>query len=234
MFLLKNKFPEYYAYQGRKTSKKISLPKKKLISQFYNQNSYDEYIIGYYKNKNKKQKINISQNFNKINIEIGFGNGEFLIKRAISNPNELFIGIEVYINGIAKVLSTISDLGLNNIILSHLNGYYFLKAMPYKSVDKVFIINPDPWIKKRHNKRRLLSYETMLLLTRIVKSKYSIYMTTDSECYLRDIERLLCKYEDLLGEYKINILSKNEELYGVSRYQRKAIEKGKNIYLLTF
>ena len=106
--------------------------------------------------------------------------------------------------------------------------------MPYKSVDKVFIINPDPWIKKRHNKRRLLSYETMLLLTRIVKSKYSIYMTTDSECYLRDIERLLCKYEHLLGEYKINILSKNEELYGVSRYQRKAIEKGKNIYLLTF
>ena len=106
--------------------------------------------------------------------------------------------------------------------------------MPRKSTDKIFIINPDPWIKKRHHKRRLISYKIICLLTKVIKSKNSIYITTDSEPYLKDIEDLFNKYKHFIGNHRLSILNENHELYGISRYQLKAIKDGKKIYLLTF
>ena len=234
MFSLKNEFPKYYSYHGRKITKKISTSKKILINKIYNQFSLDEKIIQYHNNKSSNKKIVFPKNYQKVNIEIGFGNGEFLIKNAISNPKELFIGVEVYINGIAKVLNIISDQKIENIILSNVNSIYFLEALPCKSVDKIFIINPDPWIKKRHNKRRLMSTMTIKLLEQIIKLKNSIYMTTDSETYLSYTENLLNQHKGFVGKYSVNKLAKNDELYGISRYQRKAIERGRDIFLLKF
>jgi release factor glutamine methyltransferase len=232
--LLKNKFPQYYAYQGRKISKKITLPNKILINEFYNKYSFDKKIVQFHNNYNLKKKISIPTNLKKINVEIGFGNGEFLIKSAIAKPDELFIGIEVYLNGIANVLKSIIDHQIQNILLSNVNSFYFLDAIQTKSIDKIFIINPDPWIKKRHHKRRLMSFKVIQLLTKVVKLKHSIYMTTDSKLYLNDILNILTKYRDLFGDFNFSILSKNDKLFGISRYQRKAIEKRRKIYLLTF
>tara|TARA_Y100000816_G_scaffold259997_1_gene215947 strand:+ start:430 stop:1134 length:705 start_codon:yes stop_codon:yes gene_type:complete len=230
----KLEYLKYYSYQGRKISKKISVSKKNLIKKIYNQYSLDESILRYHNNKELYKKVVLPKNYEKVNIEIGFGNGEFLIKNAISYPKELFIGVEVYLNGIAKVLTAISEHNIGNIILSNINSFYFLEAIPNKSVDKIFIINPDPWIKKRHHKRRLMSYETLRLLCKIVKLKNSTHMTTDSETYLNYSENLLSQHRDIVENYSVSTLSKNDKLYGISRYQRKAIEKGGKIYLLTF
>ena len=234
MFSSKSEYPKYYSYKGRKISKKISLTQKELIHKIYNQYSLDEQIIKYHSNYNSNKKITLPKRFKRVNIEIGFGNGDFLIKNAISYPNELFIGIEVYLNGIAKVLTNISKIKLENIILSHLNSIYFLEAIPYRSVDKIFIINPDPWIKKKHNKRRLISSRVIKVLIKLIKSKNSIYVTTDSELYLKDMVSLITKHVGNIGTYDVRILSKNDRLYGISRYQRKAIEKGEKIYQLIF
>ena len=234
MFSLKREYPKYYSYKGRKISKKISLTQKKLIDKIYSQYSLDEQIIRYHVNYDSNKKIVLPKWFKRVNIEIGFGNGEFLIKNAISYPSELFIGIEVYLNGIAKVLTTISKLKLENIILSHLNSIYFLEAITHRSVDKILIINPDPWIKKKHNKRRLISLEVMKLLINLTKSKNSIFITTDSEFYLKDMVSLISKNVGNIESFDVRILSKNDQLYGISKYQRKAIEKGGKIYQLTF
>ena len=58
-------------------------------------------------------------------------------------------------------------------------------------------------------------------------------MTTDSKSYLKDTENLLIKHKKLFGDYNSRALSEYDDLYGISRYQRKAIEKGRKIYLLT-
>ena len=142
--------------------------------------------------------------------------------------------MEVYVNGIASVLSRILDYGIKNIVLSNLNSYYFLKSIPNDTIDNIFIINPDPWIKKRHHKRRLMTCKVLDLLSKIIKSKQSIHMTTDSESYLNDTQDLLRNYNNFSSDFSVRILSNNDELYGISRYQRKAIEKGGKIYLLTF
>ena len=234
MLLLKNKYPKYFSYQGRKISKRLSQSKKDLISNYYNQFSLDQSIIEYHESKESNKKIELPNIFQKINIEIGFGNGDYLIKNAISKPNELFFGVEVYINGIAKVLEQILELGIKNIILSNLNCVYFLCAMPRKSTDKIFIINPDPWTKKRHHKRRLMSHKVIGLLSEVIKSKNSIYMTTDSELYLKDTLNLINEYKDYIKNYRCKALNEKHQLYGISRYQLKAIRDGKKIYLLTF
>ncbi len=187
---MKNKYPKYYSFQGRKISKKISLPKKKLINKFYNDFSVDQDVIECLNNDKINRKIDIPDRYDITNI-------------------------------------------VKNIILSNLNSFYFLEAMPDKSIDKIFLINPDPWIKKRHHKRRLMSYEILSLLNKITKSKNSIYMTTDSHDYFRDTVSLLNEYKDSFGTFSSSILKKNDELYGISKYQRKAIENGGKIYQLT-
>ena len=117
---MRSKYPQYYSFQGRKISKKISLPKKNLINKFYNEFSFDQDVIECLSNDKINRKIDIPDRYDITNIEIGFGNGEFLIKNAISRPNELFIGVEVYLNGIAKVLESILEFDLKNIMLSNL------------------------------------------------------------------------------------------------------------------
>ena len=105
MIPLKNEYPEYFHYHGRKISKKISKANLNILNKFYYKYFIDEEIIYFHKKKIQTKKYSIFKNYSrKINLEIGFGDGEFLIKNAISNPKEIFIGVEVYLNGIVKVL----------------------------------------------------------------------------------------------------------------------------------
>jgi len=234
LFLHKKEDSEYFRYQGRKISKRLSPSYLNLLKENYDKYSFDEEILSLYKLNNKKKFLRISNNrFKKTNIEIGFGDGEYLLKSAISRPDELFIGSEVYINGIAKVLRQIINLEINNIKLSKLNCIYLLKVIQPKSIDMITIINPDPWLKKRHHKRRLISCENIRVLTNLTKSKNSILITTDSEGYVQYIKNIFSNNNNLSCNLNLIVLEENNNLYGVSRYQRKALREGKKIYLLT-
>ena len=233
MFLTRSNLLKYNTYQGRKVSKKLSSNKLEILRNFYTNYSYDEQIIEHLNSKNFKNKFRLPKGkFNKINIEIGFGDGEFLLQNAITQPKELFIGIEVYINGIAKVLENINKLGMQNLILSNLNCLYFLQALPNDSIDKIYIINPDPWIKKRHHKRRLINHENIKLFTQITKKRNEIYITTDSKFYLQHIKALFKEHNDFYRKAKIQKLKENDNLFNISRYQRKAMKNGEKIYLI--
>ena len=233
LFSLKNEFPDYYRYHGRKISKSLSKKNINLILEYYHLHSLDKIIINYHQSENIKKKLSFSMDrYKKINIEIGFGDGEFLLKNAISNPSELFIGSEFYVNGIAKVLKKILELKLNNLKLINLNCLYFLQSIKSQSVDRIYIINPDPWKKKKHHKRRLISPENINLFYKIIKTKGSIYLTTDSNDYIQSIQKIFKNNSKIFSFPEIGLLSKNDELFGISRYQRKAIKNGGNIYLV--
>ena len=234
MFTLKEECPEYFRYQGRRISKKLSDTNVNLLNEHYNKHTLDKKIIDYYKVRDVKKKINFNNsNFSQINLEIGFGDGEYLLRSACSRPKELFIGVDVYVNGIAKVLKKILEHGIENIILSNINCLFFLDSLSSKSIDNITIINPDPWTKKKHHKRRLISFQNIQLFNYVTKYKHSTKITTDSESYVESIKEIFHEKKEFLDELKFETLNKNDELYGISRYQRKAIEKGQKIYLLT-
>ena len=117
-------------------------------------------------------------------LEIGFGGGEHLAHQADCHPAIGFLGCEVFENGIAKLLAEIDRRGLANIRVFSDDARLLLAALPAASVDRVFILFPDPWPKERHKKRRLVSGETLDRLAAIMRGGAELRLATDDPDYL--------------------------------------------------
>lgn len=123
----------------------------------------------------------LGQSYKSIWLEIGFGNGEFLIKQALDNPDILFIGCEPFLNGVASLLGKMEKLNINNIRIFIDDARKLLETLPDNSLDKAFIICPDPWPKRKHYKRRLINQEFLELLFPKINSE--LIIATDHTNY---------------------------------------------------
>jgi tRNA (guanine-N7-)-methyltransferase len=112
-------------------------------------------------------------------LEIGFGGGEHLIWQARTNPGIGFIGCEPFQDGIVKALTAIEEEGLGNIRLYADDARPLLRLLPKASIGRAFILFPDPWPKKRHHKRRLISEATLAELARILRPGAELRIATD-------------------------------------------------------
>jgi len=125
-------------------------------------------------------------------LEIGFGGGEHLAHQAALHPEVNFIGCEPYMNGVASALSHIEEQKLTNIRIYNDDARDLINNLPDNSLEKVFILYPDPWAKTRHNKRRIVSSELLDSLARVMKSGAELRLATDSADYATwMLERLL-------------------------------------------
>ncbi len=120
-------------------------------------------------------------------LEIGFGNGDFIINKAIANPNIHFIGCEVYKRGIYSLLNKIIDLNIHNISIYHGDARSLLIDIPDHFLSTLVILFPDPWHKKKHRKRRLLNPYFFEITKNKIKDKMII--ATDSENYAKFIQQ---------------------------------------------
>lgn len=125
------------------------------------------------------------QDVRQVWIEIGFGGGEHLIWQAGHNPDVGIIGCEPFIDGTVKVLDVIADQPFGNVRLYPDDARDVLRWLPAESLDRCFILFPDPWPKKRHNKRRLISVHTLNLLARVLKPMAELRVATDIGDYAR-------------------------------------------------
>ena len=122
-------------------------------------------------------------------IEIGFGDGTVLIESALKNPNKNFIGIEMYDSGLGQCLNEINKHKIKNIRLIYGDAVeVFEQFITKKSVEKINILFPDPWPKKRHRKRRLINKRFLALLSKSLINKGIINISTDWEDYAQQIE----------------------------------------------
>lgn len=90
-------------------------------------------------------------------LEVGFGGGEHLAWHAERRPDVGFIGAEPFLDGVGKLLSLVEDRGLTNVRVLHGDARPLIEALPDASLDRIFVLHPDPWPKRRHFKRRLVS-----------------------------------------------------------------------------
>jgi len=102
-------------------------------------------------------------------LEIGFGGGEHLAWRAERSPSIGFFGCEPFITGVASLLGHMVEHQLSNIRIVHDDARLFVKVLPEACLDRIYILFPDPWPKKRHNKRRIVHDETIGDYARILK-----------------------------------------------------------------
>ena len=117
-------------------------------------------------------------------LEIGFGGGEHLAQLAEQHPQIGFIGCEVFENGIVKLLAQIELRRLGNIRIFADDARLIMAALPPAAVDRVFILFPDPWPKRRQHKRRIMSRATLDTLAEIMIDDAELRLATDDADYL--------------------------------------------------
>jgi tRNA (guanine-N7-)-methyltransferase len=112
-------------------------------------------------------------------LEIGFGGGEHLALQAERHPEISFIGCEVFENGIVKLLAHIKRRRIENIRLFTDDARLLVAALPPASIERVFVLFPDPWPKRRHEGRRLISRETLDTLAEVMTDGGELRLATD-------------------------------------------------------
>ena len=118
-------------------------------------------------------------------LEVGFGGGEHLAWQAERNPDTLMIGAEPFINGAAKLLSAIDERGLSNVRIRHGDARDLMAAMPDASITRAFVLHPDPWPKRKHWKRRIVSVPFLAEMHRITAPGAELRVASDIPDYVR-------------------------------------------------
>ena len=112
-------------------------------------------------------------------LENGNGGGEHMAAQAARAPDTLILGAEPFQNGVASALRHIDEQGLANVRLHDGDVRDLMARLPEASLDRVFILFPDPWPKARHNKRRLVQAELIADLARLMKPGGRLRFATD-------------------------------------------------------
>jgi tRNA (guanine-N7-)-methyltransferase len=118
-----------------------------------------------------------------IALEIGFGGGEAMMREAQAQPRRGFLGVEPFVNGMAKALAAIEAGDLKNIRLHFDDAMALIAWLPTASLARIDLIHPDPWPKRRHWKRRFVQDETVARLARILKPGGEFRFVTDIADY---------------------------------------------------
>jgi len=157
-------------------------------------------------------------------IEIGFGDGAALIESALKYPDKNFIGIEVYDSGLGQCLNAINQHKIKNIRLIYRDAVeVFEQFITKQSVEKINILFPDPWPKKRHHKRRLINKRFLALLSKSLINKGIVNISTDWEDYAQQIE-LTFKESNQFKEIKSELRDFK------TKFEKRGIKLGHKIF----
>jgi tRNA (guanine-N7-)-methyltransferase len=119
-----------------------------------------------------------------LTVEIGFGNGEHLLRRASREPERKFLGIEVHRPGIGHLLLAAARVGISNLrVIAHDAVEVLEQQIAPDSLDEVLLLFPDPWPKKRHHKRRLVQPAFIALVASRLRAGGRFHVATDWEPY---------------------------------------------------
>jgi tRNA (guanine-N7-)-methyltransferase len=117
--------------------------------------------------------------YQKFWLEIGFGSGEHL-KALIERHQDIgFLGAEPFINGTAAFLKSIHESQPGNVRILMDDALKLVSALEDSSLERIYILNPDPWPKKRHHKRRIVNEETLPEFSRVLMRGGLFIMATD-------------------------------------------------------
>ncbi len=129
-------------------------------------------------------------------LEIGFGGGEHMASQAARAPDVLIVGCEPFLNGVASAVRHVAEQELKNVRIHDGDARELAARLPDASLDRVFILFPDPWPKARHHKRRIVQPEMVVELARVLKPGGRLRFATDVAGYADwALERILASPE---------------------------------------
>ena len=167
-------------------------------------------------------------------LEVGFGGGEHMVHQAGLHPEVGIIGCEPYINGVAMLLGKLRAAGVDNVRIHPGDVRDLFDVLPAESLDKAFVLYPDPWPKKRHHRRRFVTPDYLGALARAMKPRAELRIATDIRNYVR---QALEEVPRAGFEWQAETASDWREPWAdwiSTRYEQKAIREGRGAHYLTF
>ncbi len=163
-----------------------------------------------------------------LELEIGFGAGEHLAGQAAMRPGSGFIGCEPFLNGVVGALGHIRDGGLDNVRLHMGDALDALNRLPDASLERVYLLHPDPWPKARHAKRRFMNPGPVEMIARKLKPGGEFRFGTDHPVYVAHAMMVMRQARSLFDwqvETAQDFLTRPAD-WPETRYERKA----RNVY----
>ena len=171
-----------------------------------------------------QEQINISEifpNCDKVIMEIGFGMGEATAIIAKNHPNNGYIAVDVHPPGIGKLLARIVENDLTNLKVIEEDVHVVLQHMiANETLDGIHLFFPDPWPKKKHNKRRIVNEGFLALIHPKIKKGGFIHIATDWVPYAHSIQEVFAGSTLFTG----GVIDK-PEWRPVTRFEGQGIDK---------
>jgi tRNA (guanine-N7-)-methyltransferase len=165
-----------------------------------------------------------------INVEIGIGNGDFIVHNAVSGG--YWLGFEPVKEFFMKAVNKVKREGLANVRLFQFDAETFIRLFPPKSINSFYINFPDPWPKRRHNKRRLLKTWFLELLRDKLAPGGSVIVLTDHGGYAEEILENFSEAKGLVSALPQGY-SNNADGHYRTKYFKKFAERG-NVYYFNY
>ena len=174
-------------------------------------------------------------NNNRLALEIGCGIGDFVAKTALDNPDTNFIAIDYYNKGCDKTCRRLEKLAVPNVRVLRVEAREFIAAhIRHGSLSALYINCPDPWPKKRHRKRRLVSSGFMDFMADYFMPGADFYFATDFDDYGADVANMMAERSDYSNMLAPDLFRFDLEPYHRSKYMLKFMEEGKPIHFVHY
>ncbi len=171
-----------------------------------------------------------------LELEIGFGAGEHLAGQAAMRPDSGFIGCEPFLNGVVGALGHIREGGLTNVRLHMGDALDVLARLPDASLDRAYLLHPDPWPKARHAKRRFMNKGPIDLVAAKLKPGGEFRFGTDHPVY---VSHAMMVMQAQVDHFRWEVSSAQDFLtrpadWPETRYERKARRLGHEVWYFRY
>ncbi|MFQ6022538.1 MAG: tRNA (guanosine(46)-N7)-methyltransferase TrmB [Acidiferrobacterales bacterium] len=166
-----------------------------------------------------------------VSVEIGFGNGDALCALAQANPENDYLGVEVYRPGIGSLLLKLEDRGLGNVrVICDEATPVMTERILDASLDAVYLFFPDPWPKKRHHKRRLVQRQFVEVVARKLKPGGRFHVATDWQDYAEHVLTITSQINGLENIAGMGNYAQRPDYRCPTRFERRGQKRGYRIW----
>ncbi len=179
--------------------------------------------------------VRLFGNARPLEFEIGFGAGEHLAGQAIARPDHGFIGCEPFVNGMVGALLHVRDEALDNVRLYLGDALDVLERLPDDSLERLYLLHPDPWPKARHAKRRMVNDGPLDLIAAKLRPGGEFRLGTDDPTYCRHAMMVMNRRRDFawLAAHAQDFLVRPAD-WPETRYERKARRQGHEVWYFRY